>query len=504
MQQLRNVCQKYLLLVSCLLLGPAMSVSAQPSFDEFKKQAREQFESYKTQQIEDYNAYRAKVNAEFAKFMAIPWKEEEKHSPLPVPEKKPDVPPIVLPDLGEIEIPEDNEIEIVDIKPIITDDTPIPIVPIVYTPKPTEKTVDFVLYGTKCSVRFDKAKKSSMGDVKEKDAAKFWKHLSSGDYDNVLADCLSIRAGLDLCDWAYYKLLGAASNAIYAGKNEANMLRAWLLSQSGFKIRLGRSGDRILILVSTCEDICGYHYLILGGDKYYVLEDDEKGTIYVFNKEFPQERSLRLSYTGANRLENRPAGKRALKSKRYENVSVTADANLNLLELYSEYPSAYRNNDVHTTWSIYANAPASKEMRETVYPTLKASIEGKTEREAANILINFVQTAFEYKTDDDVWGEERSFFPDETLHYPYCDCEDRAILYSRLVRDILELNVVLLYYPGHLATAVEFNESITGDYIVLSGHRYLVCDPTFINAEIGRTMPGMDNSKASVVMLYSD
>ena len=66
------------------------------------------------------------------------------------------------------------------------------------------------------------------------------------------------------------------------------------------------------------------------------------------------------------------------------------------------------------------------------------------------------------------------------------------------------LNVVLLYYPGHLATAVEFNESITGDYIVLSGHRYLVCDPTFINAEIGRTMPGMDNSKASVVMLYSE
>ena len=504
MQQKVNIRIILLLLICCLLSGMAAPVFAQSSFDEFKKQAREKFEYYKTRQSEDFNAYRARVNAEFAEFMANPWKKEETHSPLKAPEKKPDEPPVILPDLGEIEIPEDNEIEIVDIKPIITDDSPIPIVPIVYTPKPAEKTVDFVLYGTKCSVRFDKAKKSSMGGAKERNASKFWTHLSTGDYDNVLADCLTIKADLDLCDWAYYKLLGAASNVIYTEKNEANMLWAWLLNQSGFKIRLGLSGDRILLLVSACEDICGYHYLIIDGDKYYVLENDEKGSIYVFHKEFPQERSLRLSYTGANRLENRPAGKRALKSRRYENVSVTADANLNLLELYSAYPAAYRNNDVHTTWSIYANAPASEEMRETIYPVLRASIEGKTEREAANILINFVQTAFEYKTDDEVWGEERSFFPDETLHYPYSDCEDRAILYSRLVRDLMGLNVVLLYYPGHLATAVEFNESITGDYIVLSGHRYLVCDPTFINAEIGRTMPGMDNSKASVVILCSE
>lgn len=490
------------LLICITLILPSIGYSQ--NYDEYLSRALKEYDAYKNNAFSEYEAYRAAVNAEYADFMSNPWKKEEKLSPLKVPEKDPDIPPIILSDLDEIEIPDDNEIEIVEVNPIVTDDIPIPIVPIVYMPKPSENTIDFVLYGTKCSVRFDKAKKSSMGGAKERNASKFWAHLSTGDYDNVLADCLTIKADLDLCDWAYYKLLGAASNAIYAEKNESNMLWAWLLSQSGFKIRLGRSGDRILLLVSACEDICGYHYLIIDGDKYYILENDEKDSIYVFHKDFPQERSLRLSYTGANRLENRPAGKRALKSKRYENVTVTADANLNLLELYSEYPAAYRNNDVHTTWSIYANAPASKEMRKTIFPVLKASIEGKTEREAANILINFVQTAFEYKTDDEVWGEERTFFPDETLHYPYCDCEDRAILYSRLVRDLMGLNVVLLYYPGHLATAVEFNESITGDYIVLSGHRYLVCDPTFINAEIGRTMPGMDNSKASAVMLYSE
>ena len=117
------------------------------------------------------------------------------------------------------------------------------------------------------------------------------------------------------------------------------------------------------------------------------------------------------------------------------------------------------------------------------------------------MLINFVQTAFVYEYDDKVWGCDRAFFADETLYYPYSDCEDRSILFSRLVRDLLGLEVVLVYYPGHLATAVKFNEPIPGDYLSVDGTRYLVCDPTYIHAPIGLTMPDMDNSQAKVIML---
>ena len=127
---------------------------------------------------------------------------------------------------------------------------------------------------------------------------------------------------------------------------------------------------------------------------------------------------------------------------------------------------------------------------------------GKTQEDAANMLINFVQTAFEYKTDDDYWGYERSFFPEETLFYQFSDCEDRAILFTRLIRDLLGLDAILLYYPGHIAAAVEFSEDIPGDYLILDGgRRFLVCDPTYINATIGMTMPGMDNASAVVIRL---
>ena len=150
---------------------------------------------------------------------------------------------------------------------------------------------------------------------------------------------------------------------------------------------------------------------------------------------------------------------------------------------------------------MYANTPLSQEAKSSLYPALKSVVTGKSQIDAVNRLLNFVQTAFVYEYDDKVWGYDRAFFADETLFYPYCDCEDRSILFSRLVRDLLGLKVVLIYYPGHLATAVHFSENVTGDYVAINGTRYVICDPTFIGAPVGRTMPDMDNATAKVILL---
>ena len=140
-------------------------------------------------------------------------------------------------------------------------------------------------------------------------------------------------------------------------------------------------------------------------------------------------------------------------------------------------------------------------MQNSLYPALRKTVENMSEKDAVGIILNWVQTAFEYGYDDKIWGGDRPFFPQETLYYPYSDCEDRAILFSRLVRDILGLKVALLYYPGHLAAAVAFNTDVKGDWLTYNNRRYTVCDPTFINAPVGATMPTMDNTKAKVIVL---
>ena len=129
-------------------------------------------------------------------------------------------------------------------------------------------------------------------------------------------------------------------------------------------------------------------------------------------------------------------------------------------------------------------------------------MEGKSKLKATEELLNFVQTAFVYEYDDKVWGCDRAFFAEETLFYPYADCEDRSILFSRLVRDLLGLKVVLIYYPGHLATAVHFvGEQPNGDYLELKDGKYYIADPTYIGAPVGVSMPDIREDIKNVVIL---
>ena len=487
------------LIISILAVTP---LSAQ-SFDELRQGAMAGFRANRDKSQKDYEDFRNAANASYAENMRRDWTRREGQPAVPQPkEKEPDVPPVVLPEIELPEIPDDNEIPFDEILPVVIDDTPVPIVPLMPLPKPREEEYNIVYYGTPCSVRFDPSKKFRMADASEDSAADMWTAMSSDVCDNLLADCLSTRDKLALCDWGYFTFLDCVCSKIYGSGNEAVMLKAFLLSQSGYKIRLARSKDGAMkLLVSFTDDIYDYGYFTIGGVRYYLIEKNNENSLYVFEQEFPNEKSLRMSVGSAARFADKASSASSLRSKRFPDVAATASLNENLIGFYNDYPISCKRNQKFSQWVFYANTQISDAVKASIYPVLRKAISGKSQADAANILINFVQTAFEYKTDEEVWGRERPFFPEETLYYPYSDCEDRAILYSRLVRDLMGLKAVLLYYPGHLASAVAFTEPVTGDYLNVSGTRYLVCDPTYINAPIGKTMPGMDNSGAVVVML---
>ena len=166
----------------------------------------------------------------------------------------------------------------------------------------------------------------------------------------------------------------------------------------------------------------------------------------------------------------------------------------------NEYPMTLSSSDPMTQWSRYANAPVSQEVISNIYPQLKERLTNVNELTAVNMLLNWVQTSFEYEIDEKVWGRERSFFSEETLYYPFSDCEDRAILFSHLVRDLVNLDVVLVYYPGHVAAAVCFNEEVSGDCFTLDGRKFFVADPCYIRARVGSTMPSVEGKTAKLIL----
>ncbi|MBQ7812380.1 MAG: hypothetical protein IJ394_07485 [Bacteroidales bacterium] len=488
----------------CILIAliGCTSLSAQ-SFEEYKKKATADYQSYKKQKEDDYKAYRDKMNADFAEYMRKAWEWKKGERAVAPPKKEPDVPPVVLPVLDEPVIPEDKEIPFDLVIPTLdVTPPPVPVMPFPDKPKATDRTLDILFYGTVCKVRFDMDSRPSMADASEESASRMWTELSTERYDNLLHDCVKVREELSLCDWAYYLFAEDVAEKVYGKTNEASMLKAYIMNQSGFRLRLGRSDEgRIHVLMALSDDVYNHPYWIIDGHHYYLTDGSSAESLYIFDRDYPQEQSLRMSIDSPQNLTVKKSSPRRLRSRRYQNAEVTSAVNINLMDFYEDYPHPHQRNNVYTTWAFYADAPVSADMKNSIYPRLKAAIAGKSQREAANILINFVQTGFEYKTDEEAWGYERSFFPEESLYYPFCDCEDRSILFSRLVRDLMGLDVVLLYYPGHLATAVRFDEDIPGDYIVLKSGDYLVCDPTYINASIGMTMPDMDNSTAVVICL---
>ena len=86
------------------------------------------------------------------------------------------------------------------------------------------------------------------------------------------------------------------------------------------------------------------------------------------------------------------------------------------------------------------------------------------------------------------------------IAYPFCDCEDRAVFFACLVRHLTGVEVIGLHYPGHMATAVCFGElNVPGDTFTVKGKKYVVCDPTYINASIGMTMPQFRAVKPEIV-----
>jgi len=482
-------------LSSAILATFALSAISQTTFEEYERQAKEGFQKYTEQRQSEFEAYRDRVNKEFADFMRQAWPEYQSKPAEPVPDSpEPPVPPTIDPDTP----PSNDPIPFDNVVPApLPVEPPQPIVPLPEpAPQPEKPMFSFTFYGAKCKMPLENRHRFTLTDATENAVADGWMVLSSDKYLPIVARCLDYRDKLRLCDWGYVRFVEQMTTAFFSQsqKNEAILMQMYILTQSGYKVRIARAGNKLVLLLPSKDTIYRYSYLNIGGVNYYIADPSLGQTwLNLFNREFPKEQYFSLRIAEQPILPVKASTPRHLQSKHDKDLEADVSVNKGLIAFYNDYPSS--------DWDIYANASLSQHAKKQLYPTLRSSIAGKNMPEAANILLHFVQTAFEYATDDEQFGRERALFADETLYYPYSDCEDRAILYSVLVRELLELDVVLLLYPEHLATAVCFDTDVYGDYMMIDGKRYVVCDPTYINANIGQTMPQFKNTAATVVRI---
>ena len=483
-------------LACMLLLFCACVAQGQEEDDPFKR-----YEAFRGQAVKRYDNFREEANRKYGQFQEEAWKRFSATPAVPKP-KDEEVPPVTIPD---DEIGRDKE----DSKPVVIREVvtppapepqPVPVSPIEETPVPTPSYSAFTFYGTDCRVRTGNSTAITLGDCSNDKLTTAWGLLADGSYDNTIIDLLALRKDMQLSDWAYLNMINTYAESILGRGNEATFLTAFIYCQSGYRMRIGRDRNKLCLLFASKYEIYELAYFVIDGVNYYPYRS-AMGSMEIYDMPYPKEKAMSLLITTGQLFTYDATAERTLTSERYPDMSVTLSVNKNAIDFFDSYPSSSVDNDFMTRWAMYADTPLDEKVREVLYPVVERCTAGLSQQDAANKIINWVQTAFVYEYDNKVWGHDRAFFAEETLYYPYCDCEDRAILFSHLIRDIIGLDVLLVYYPGHLATAVAFTENVDGDYITFEGRNYTISDPTFIGAPVGWTMTGMDNASVRVCRL---
>ncbi len=481
------------LLLSIFLVICCTTLNAQ-SFEEYRSAYLNQQKQYKQTITTNYNSYRDSLNRQFADFMRKQWVEKGVNAPIPIPMEPKPTTPIVLQPEGTTPGEAVEEVVPTPDKPIIDTpfegvSSPIEHLPIVKIPSQPQFDFRFDYYGTEISLPIGEAHRFVLNGVDENSVADAWVFLSGDEYAHLLEEYMAVCADMQMSDWGYVRFVQQSTEAFLGDTDEAIVLQMYLLTNSGYMVRMARVNNHLVLLLPSKAEIWQYRYITIGDFNYYMIDDKSADKVYLLEYSFPNERIISLDINREQLFEYKATDVRYLACNEYQ---IMLTANQNLLDFYADYP-------LNNTLTIYAQSPLYSMTKYQLYPTLRNAIDGLSQLEAANTLLHFVQTSFAYQTDQEQFGREKPMFTDEMLFYPYCDCEDRSFLFARIVYDLLGLDVVLLDYPGHIATAVCFTEDVQGDSYLIDGERYVVCDPTYINAPVGRSMPNMP--KAEIVRL---
>lgn len=456
--------------------------------------------------MERVDERRREIDRKYTEHINKTWSRIGKTAPEknPFDEQEPVTPVPYDPDMGIVErVYSDPQVLKVSDRPIGVERTAA------QERQPAEDDIKDIKVEVPCNgvdvlIRFPKGGLVRMDGTSEEKVSEAWKRMSCAPYENMFRDLSRLREYLSLSDWSLYRFVESLSSELYGDSRspESVVFSVYVLNRLGFLICLGRSDEgQLYKCVATDMGVLNFPGYCLDGTLYYLFDSHPPQDLMMVDLRMNGEVPMNMMMNTDEVFYSKYSDPKSYSSKNYPSVTVEVESDMVRMAFYNDYPSIYSDENPLTSFYYHAMMPMSKSVSDTVYPVLRKSVSGKSEYDAVNILLDFVQTAFQYEYDYVVWGKERYLYADEIWHYNLSDCEDRSILFSRLVRDILGLEVALVYWPGHLSCAVNFNYKVDGSCFVVSGKKYVSCDPTYIGAGAGAVMPDLKDKKAQLIIL---
>ena len=358
------------------------------------------------------------------------------------------------------------------------------------------KMLMFSFYSNNIKISYDKNNILYLNEYSKENISRFWDNISSNNYKSTLKQFNDYSNNLNLNDWAKYLLIYNSGLKIYKNKNMANLFTWFYLTKMKYDVNVGFSNNSIYLLSTIDHEVFQVAFFTLDKKRYYVLTANGKikkiESIFTYKNSYP-DANKSLSFINSREIKfNKNIRTKKLTFK-YLNkkYTITSKYSFDLVKFYSTFPqSDYR---------VYLNSNNSDLLSQTLLKQMQKIIKGKKEVEAVNMILRFVQTSFKYKTDLNNFSYEKVLFPEETIYYNFSDCEDRSIMFTFLIKKLTNLDIVAVKYKNHLASAVAFNSSISGSSFMYKNKKYLISDPTYINANVGMVMPQYKNSRFKII-----
>lgn len=294
------------------------------------------------------------------------------------------------------------------------------------------------------------------------------------------------QTALNLGDWGVWKLVRTVSE----GNDQQQAVRTWyLLLALGYDVKIGYNNQRVAVLPQVEQTIYWKQYYTNAGLRYYDMTQAESrpDQLFLHGQSGDDRKPFDLSFSKQPRTKPSP---QTIKIKNRDRALELA-FDTRLAAFYQEHPTI---DLIH-----YFDAPLD--------PVLEASLQkawnsmnadSLSDLARLNLLLGLVQHGVNYELDSDLFGIEEYYqLPGELLANGAGDCEDRSILFARMGKQLLQLDVIGVRYPGHVATAVQVEGP--GISYLLNNQRYLVADPTYIGSSAGEAIPDLAEEQPELI-----
>ena len=486
-------------------------------FQQFRQGLLDRYQGFRKSVLDDYAQYLDGVWKRYDDFKEAKRDNTPKPATLPRAAEKP-VAPVTIPEPKNVNVPEPPKTPAVTpsappavekpVSPTVpvkeapkvpaTPQIPkVPAIPATPMPAPAPKVDnlhDFDFYGM--LLQAPKIKAYNFTPNANDAYGRAWKFYSNKDTKVLIENLEDLALKYVLNDWFKFRLVRAYVNSALSNASEFDkvILQHYLLANMKYDVRLARTENRLFLLIPFEEMVYGREYLTIDNKKYFLFFNDDSRRmsnegIYTCNLPNNVDCGKKLSLIFNNTAIN--SGKAIQRTLTDGVITVQGEVSENLMEMLRYYPQ--------TDIPEYAKSNLLPAFRKELLEQIRPQIQGLSQKDAANKLIHFVQHAFDYATDDEQHGFEKPYFLEENFYYPKNDCEDRSIFYAYLVSNLLGLDVHLVHFPGHECTAINFTDSsIDGDAYIYNGKKYIICDPTYVNAQIGICMPQFQTESPQV------